>query len=201
LRWPSRDLVLLGAAGFGALWGTYGFVTWSNALMTKGSHVSARQAGVVVVIVGLAAVVSKPLVGLLTDRLGARRKGPTMAVLGMFAVTLVGFGACRSLTAFLWIAPVLGVVAYVYSPLMVAMIPELASTGRTGTAAGVTNACWQLGSAVVPVVVGGVFDATRSFFAAFATLAAGPLVGLMLMAAVREPAGMDQPERMEVGMT
>ena len=36
----NRDLLLLGLAGFGGLWGTYGFVTWSNTLMTKGSGIS-----------------------------------------------------------------------------------------------------------------------------------------------------------------
>jgi hypothetical protein len=46
----------------------------------------------------------------------------------------------------------------------------------------------QLGSAAVPVVLGTVFAATDSFFAAFATLAAGPLLGALLMFDVRERA-------------
>jgi ACS family glucarate transporter-like MFS transporter len=44
---------------------------------------------------------------------------------------------------------------------MTAMIPDLA-----GSAAGAVNAFWQLGSTIVPVVV---FQATHSFFLAFAT--------------------------------
>ncbi|GGI94098.1 hypothetical protein GCM10011581_34010 [Saccharopolyspora subtropica] len=70
----NRDLFLLGLAGFGGLWGTYGFITWSNALMVKGSHVSPVQAGVVVVIFGVAAVVAKPLIGVVSDLIGGRRK-------------------------------------------------------------------------------------------------------------------------------
>jgi hypothetical protein len=38
----------------------------------------------------------------------------------------------------------------------------------------------------VPVVLGAVFQATQSFFLAFATLAAGPLLGMVLMLGVRE---------------
>jgi MFS transporter, ACS family, glucarate transporter len=98
-----------------------------------------------------------------------------------------GVLTARSLSAFLLAAPFLGIVAYVYSPLMVAMIPALSGEGLVGSAAGATNALWQLGSAIVPVVLGAVFAATHSFFAAFATLAAGPLIGALLMFAVSEP--------------
>src|SRR5882757_1423272 len=173
----NRDLLLLGVAGFGGMWGTYGFITWSNSLMTKGSGVSSVQAGGVVVIFGISAVIAKPFIGMVSDLFGARRKVPTMVVLGSFVVTLLLFGSASSLTAYLWIAPFLGVAAYVYSPLMVALIPQLAGVRLAGTAAGATNAFWQLGSTVVPVVLGVVFQSTHSFFAAFATLAAGPLLG------------------------
>ncbi|MER7010237.1 MFS transporter [Saccharopolyspora sp. NPDC000359] len=183
----NRDLWLLGLAGFGGLWGTYGFITWSNALMVKGNGVSPVQAGVVVVIFGVAAIVAKPLVGVVSDLSGGRRKVPTAVVLGGFVVALLAFGTRKDLVGFLWVAPFLGVAAYVYSPLMVALIPRLAGVRLAGSAAGMTNAFWQLGSTIVPVVIGGVFQATGSFFWAFATLAAGPLLGMFLMLGVREP--------------
>jgi sugar phosphate permease len=182
----NRDLWLLGLAGFGGLWGTYGFITWSNALMIKGSHISAVQAGTVVVIFGIAAVVAKPFMGVVSDLFGGRRKVPTVIVLGGFVATLLIFGTRHSLTGFLWVAPFLGVAAYVYSPLMVALLPKLAGVRLAGSAAGMTNAFWQLGSTIVPVVLGAVFQATHSFFWAFATLAAGPLLGMLLMLGVSE---------------
>ncbi|MGW2207475.1 MFS transporter [Streptomyces sp. NPDC001774] len=184
----NRDLVFLGLAGFGGLWGTYGFITWSNALMVKGSGISPAEAGGVVAVFAVVAVVAKPLIGIATDRFcGGRRKVPAVFVLGSFAVALLLFGTAESLTACLWIAPFLGIAAYVYSPLMVALIPQLSGVRLAGSAAGTTNAFWQLGSTVVPVVVGAVFQSTHSFPAAFATLAAGPLLGMLLMLAVREP--------------
>ncbi|MCI2422418.1 MFS transporter [Saccharopolyspora sp. K220] len=182
----NRDLFLLGLAGFGGLWGTYGFITWSNALMIKGNHISPVQAGAVVAIFGIAAVVAKPLIGVISDVFGGKRKVLTVVVLGAFVATLLLFGTANSLTAFLWIAPFLGIAAYVYSPLMVALIPNLSGVRLAGSAAGATNAFWQLGSTIVPVVLGVVFQATGSFFLAFATLAAGPLLGMLLMLAVRE---------------
>ncbi|MGP4020669.1 MFS transporter [Saccharopolyspora sp. 5N708] len=182
----NRDLFLLGLAGFGGLWGTYGFITWSNALMIKGNHISPVQAGVVVAIFGIAAVVAKPLIGVVSDVFGGKRKVLTMIVLGAFVATLLLFGTASSLTAFLWIAPFLGIAAYIYSPLMVALIPNLSGVRLAGSAAGATNAFWQLGSTIVPVVLGVVFQSTGSFFLAFVTLAAGPLLGMLLMLGVRE---------------
>jgi MFS transporter, ACS family, glucarate transporter len=154
--------------------------------MVKAAHLSSVQAGFVVAVVGMSAVAAKPLVGVLTDRWGGRRKLPTILVLGAFVAALLLFGTARSLTAFVLAAPFLGIVAYVYSPLMVAMIPTLSGEGLVGSAAGATNALWQLGSAIVPIVLGAVFAATHSFFAAFATLAVGPLIGALLMLGVRE---------------
>ncbi|MBB4689268.1 MFS transporter [Amycolatopsis jiangsuensis] len=187
----NRDLLLLGLAGFGGLWGTYGFVTWSNTLMIKGSQISPVQAGIVVVIFSGAAVVVKPAVGWLTDRLGLGMRLPIMVILVVFTVALLVFGALRSYGAFLAVAPVLGIAAYAYSPLTAAMIPKLAGGRLTGSAAGGVNAAWQLGSVLVPAVVGPVFHATGSFYAAFLVLAAGPLLGAAVLLGVRD----DRPHR------
>jgi nitrate/nitrite transporter NarK len=56
----------------------------------------------------------------------------------------------------------------------------------TATATGMINALWQLGSVIVPSIVGVVFAASGSFAAAIAILAAGPLMGTFCMFAVRE---------------
>ncbi|GAA3540254.1 hypothetical protein GCM10022419_020440 [Nonomuraea rosea] len=191
--WPDprplladRNLLLLGLAGFGGLWGTYGFVTWSNTLMVKGGGIDPVTAGGVVVLFGIVAVVCKPLIGLVTDVAGWGRKVPAAVVLLYFSFALLVFGTMDSAGAFLAVAPFLGLGAYLYSPLMVAMIPGLSGERLTGSAAGATNALWQLGSVTVPLVIGAVYQATGSFPAAFAALAAGPLAGAVLMAFVRE---------------
>lgn len=184
----NRDLWLLGLGGFCALWGTYGFITWSNALMIKGSDISPVKAGGVVVIFGIAAIAAKPVVGVLSDILGMQRKTLATIMLIAFSASLILFGLQDGLTGFYWVAPLLGVFAYAYSPLLVALIPQLAGARLAGSAAGATNAFWQLGSAAVPVVLGMVFAQTQSFFWAFATLAVGPLLGAVLISRVRETA-------------
>jgi len=192
----NRDLLFLGLAGFCGLWGTYGFITWSNTLMIKGNDIAPTTAGLIVVIFGAVAIVAKPFVGAITDFFGIRRKTGIMVIFAGFVVTLLIFGGLSSPTGFMIVAPCLGIFAYVYSPLTAALTPTLAGEELTGSAAGATNAVWQLGSVIVPVVVGSVFGATHSFYAAFLTLAAGPFLGIFFMLGVREP----RPARVTEGV-
>ncbi|MEV4371756.1 MFS transporter [Nonomuraea sp. NPDC049637] len=185
----DRDLLLIGLAGFGGLWGTYGFVTWSNTLMVKGHGLDPVAAGTVVVVFAAAGAVGKPVIGLATDLAGRGRKRPAVAVLVAFAGCLLLFGRMETETAFLVTAGFAGLGAYLYSPLLIAMVPGLSGTALAGSAAGATNAVAQLGSVTVPVVVGAVYQASGSFSAAFATLAAGPVAGAVALTFVREARG------------
>jgi len=92
----NRELLLLGVVGFGGLWGTYGFVTWSNTLMVKGNGINPVQAGVVLVIFAGVAVGVKPVVGWVCDRLGVGLRLPIIALLIYFATVLLIFGRLHS---------------------------------------------------------------------------------------------------------
>jgi len=180
-----RDLMLAAVAGFGAMWGTWGFTFWANALMVKGKGLAPSEAAHIMVVFGIGAVVAKPIVGMVSDWLGGRRKWLTVACLAGFGPALIAFGWSAGAPGFRLLAPVLGVFAFVYSPLMGAIIAELAGADLAASATGVTNAFWQLGSVIVPSVVGAVFQTTGSFHAAFLALAAGPFVAAIVMAFVR----------------
>lgn len=178
--------MLIAVAGFGANWGTWGFAFWATALMVRGYQLTPVDAGIVAVIFGIAAAISKPLYGLLSDLLGGNRRNLVIYDLVAFTVMLMVFGQMSSKTGFLATAPFLGLTAVVYSPLLAAMITEPVDRSVTATAVGVVNAFWQLGSVIVPSIVGAVFAATGSFQAAFIILAAGPLLGTFCMLGVRE---------------
>jgi nitrate/nitrite transporter NarK len=183
----NRNLLLVGLAGFGGFWGTYGFVIWSNALMIKGHGVAPATAGIIVAVFAALGVFGKPVIGFVADRFNGARRVPSIIVLGGFAVMLIIFGTLDSVPAFLIAAPLLGLTAYCYLPLIVALIPRLVSSDMVGTAAGLTNAIWQLGSVLVPIAVGGVFAASNnSFMAALGALAVGPLIGMVAMFFVNE---------------
>lgn len=186
----NRNLLVVCAAGFCVFWGLYGFVTWANALMIKGHHLASATAGLVVVVFSVAAVISKPLTGFIADKFfPRRRKALIMVLMGLHGVLLIVFGALGATASFLWVGGILGLFAYAAATLLVALVPTLVPAAVTGTAAGATNAIWQLGTTVVPMVVGAVFASTGSFLAAFAILGAGPIVAMFLMFGVRERSG------------
>ncbi|MFI5610254.1 nitrate/nitrite transporter [Amycolatopsis sp. NPDC051903] len=196
----NRNLFVVCLAGFGGFWGVYGFVTWANALMIKGHHIAPATAGLVVVVFSVMAAISKPLLGFIADRFFPhRRKTLIIVLMGVFGVLLIGFGALAATASFFWVGAVLGLFAYAATTLLVALVPTLVPASVTGTAAGTTNAIWQLGTTIVPVVVGAVFASTGSFLAAFATLAAGPLAATVLMFGVRERRPDTTPEGAPAG--
>lgn len=182
----NRDYLLVCVTGFFAFWGLYGFVTWANALMIRGHDVSPGTAGLVVSVFAISAVAVKPLVGFVTDRFcGGARKMPSIIIFAVFALSLIWFGQLSTPTAFILLSPLLGAAAYGWTPLLVAFVPRLVPASVTGTASGLANAVWQLGSVLVPLAVGAVFSATGSFNAAFATLAAGPVLAVLAILPVR----------------
>jgi sugar phosphate permease len=182
----DRNILLVSLAGFGALWGTWGFAFWSNALMVRGHGIAPSDAAKILVLFGIGAAVAKPLVGLLSDWLGGARKPLALVCLAGFVAMLLLFGILRGETAFWIAAPLLGVTAFAYSPLLTALVAELAGRQAAGSASGVTNAFWQIGTLLVPLAVGVVFQLTGSFLAAFAALACGPLLGFVALLAVQE---------------
>lgn len=182
----NRSLRLLALGGFAAMWGTWGFAFWANTLMVKGHQISVVDAGAVVSIFGIGAVISKPTIGYLSDWLGGRRKPLLVLCFVGFAATLLIYGNLSQLWQFRILAPILGVCAFAYTPLLAAMIGETVGVARTGSATGLTNSVWQLGSVIVPGVIGVVYQSSGSFIAAFATLAAGPALAAICMMLIRE---------------
>ena len=192
LNWPdlrrvmgSRQFILVVLAGTGGVWGAWGYAIWASALMTRGLHFSAITAGGIVAVFGIAAVLGKPAIGVLSDLLGGRRKVLVMVDLLIFATLLLVTGTLRTEGQFWVMAPVLGLTAFAYSPLSNAMAAE-AGGNAAASAAGISAAVGSVGATIVPLVVGGGFQATGSYEVAFAILAAGPILGGLCMLAVRD---------------
>lgn len=182
----DRNLTLLAISGFFAMWGTWGVAFWANALMTKRFGMTAVEAGGMMAMFGLAGLLSKPVMGFVLDLVGpARKKLVLFATFAGFACVLAFYSALTEVSELRLATPLLGLFAFVYSPVLIALVSDIAGAGRTGTAVGITNAVWQLGSVIVPIAVGLVFSATESFSAAFLALAAGPLLAALMVIPVR----------------
>jgi sugar phosphate permease len=183
----NRNLVIFTFAGFGATWGTWGFTFWANALLIKGHGVSPTTAGEIMTVFGIGGLISKPLIGFLSDWLGGRRKSLILlCFIGLCAGVLV-FGSLSNELAFKIMAPFVGVAAFAYNPLQTAMLSELIGKKIVGSAAGLSNAFTQIASIIAPVVIGFAFGSTGSFYGAFIVIACGPLFSVICMLFVHEP--------------
>lgn len=184
----KRTLVLLAVAGFFALWGVIGFTSWANALMTRGLGITPVTAGSIMALYGIGAALAKPGIGWFSDLVGGRRMLISSVVLALFAVALVLFGQATSVAELYVLAPILGVVSYGYLPLLMAELTEASGAALAGAAAGWSNAVWQLGSALSPILVGQVFSRTGSLSSAMIVLVLGPALAIVALAFIRAPA-------------
>ena len=181
----NRGLMITGLAGFCTMWATWGTATWANTYIHKSFNLSLVQAGALMSAFGLAAILSKPIAGLLHDLLSGKRKYLLFVMLISFGLLLLWFGFNKNIEILYILAPFLGIAALVYSPVMSTLVGELVAPNLVGTAIGFVNAIWQLGSLISPMVVGSVIDVTNNFFYAFATLAADPMAGGLIMVDMR----------------
>lgn len=182
----SRNFRWLTLANIGGPWATWGFALWANILLVHRFNLTPVAAGKIVASFGIGAIIAKPAIGLVSDSLGGARKHLAIASLVLFAVALLVFGQLHTVKQFAWFAPVLGVAAFVYSPLVSTMIAEVGGAELAGTASGVSQVINTAVGAVQPITVGFVYYATHSFFLAFAALAIGPALAAAALLAVRE---------------
>jgi hypothetical protein len=60
-------------------------------------------------------------------------------------------------------------------------VSDASGRNSAGSGAGLTNALWQTGSALSPLVVGYFYGQSHSFPVALATLAVGPVVAVVAL--------------------
>jgi len=177
----NKEFMLTGLAGFFAMWATWGTATWANSYLNKGLGLTLVQAGFFMSAFGITALICKPIAGILTDITDWKKKNILFFMLILFFIFLVIFGINRSIFFLYFLAPILGILAFVYSPVMNTFVGELVDKRNIGVAMGLINAIWQLGSLISPLAVGFVLDLTHSYFYAFLTLGIGPLLGAIIM--------------------
>lgn len=171
----NKNLMLTGIAGFGGQWATTAIATWANSYLNKSMHLSLVQAGLFMSIFGFAALLSKPVTGILSDYLD--RKALTVWILVLLGPVLIWFGLNQNLSLIYLLIPLMGILGYAFYPVLNTVIGQSVEKRLLGTAAGLVNAIWQLGAMISPLAVGAVIDATGSYFYCFATMAVAPFLG------------------------
>ncbi|WCK56678.1 MFS transporter [Aneurinibacillus sp. Ricciae_BoGa-3] len=175
LLFKNRNLLLTGIAGFGGQWATLGIATWANAYLNKSLHLSLVQAGLFMSFFGTAALLCKPITGILSDIVN--RKTLSFWILLLLGPILLWFGVNQNISYLYFLLPIIGILGYAFYPPLNTLICDSVDKKFVGTASGLVNAMWQLGALIAPLAVGAVIDMTHNYFFVFATLGAGPVLG------------------------
>jgi nitrate/nitrite transporter NarK len=179
--WPFNLYVLFSYGGYFAL------LTWLPTFLVKSEGLSQSLAGFVTALITGGTIVSWPLAGALSDRLGRRKpiflasQTAAACVCLAFAYVVPGTGLAGSAAVAALAGLVLGGMV---TPFV--MVAELVPPRLMGTASGVVNSFCFVGGLIVPVALGHVLDATGSFSTAFAACAGFEAVALGIAAFARE---------------
>lgn len=179
--WPFNLYVLFSYGGYFAL------LTWLPTFLVKSEGLGQAGAGFVTALVTGGTIVSWPLAGALSDRVGRRKpvflvsQAMSVVVCLVFAWVVPGRGAAAAAVAAALTGLLLGGLI---TPFV--MVTELVPPRLMGTASGVVNLFCFVGGLLVPVVLGYALDLTGSFPAAFTACAAFEVVALAIACFTRE---------------
>jgi len=180
----SRGLILTALSGFCLMWLELGTATWANAHIKKLGFTLA-EAGYVMMSYGVGGIIAPLLSGVISDRTG-HRKWLVIAAYLMSAPLCVIFGYQTALGPLVATGFILGFTSYIANPQLTVLISQFAGKQWAATANGTSNFVFQLASMMGPFILGWSIDVTHSFSIVWWMMAAGPILGILLMLPVRQ---------------
>lgn len=164
----SRSFWVLALVQMVRLGTNYAFIAWLPLLLREEFGLSLVSAGAAFSLFNLAGMVSNPLGGLVSDRIGERSVLAASFValgVGAFLFRGVSEGALMYLLLL-----VLGwFINFVRSPSF-AILPKLYGVERAGKVSGMQNTFASIGALVLPFLLGYIRDATASYSAGWTIL-------------------------------
>jgi ACS family hexuronate transporter-like MFS transporter len=181
-----RDLMLMASVGFCLMWVQIGFISWSNTAI-KNFGYSLSQAGLAMTLFGLGGILGPIVSGYLADRTENKKQILIAGYIAMIPLVLA-FGYSHSFAVLAGIACALGFLNGYANTFIPLMVSEYSGEEWAASAGGVTGSIFQIASIFGPFLLGLSIDVTGSFAVVWWLLAAGPLVGALLLGLLRRPA-------------
>ncbi len=164
-----------------------GYGAFLGFLPIYAKHVGLNDAEIAIVLGAqlVVAMVAKPITGRVSDRVG---RIPVIVIgLLLCAIALPLIFRSESVSAFVLVAPLLGLGVGAVTPVTNALIADLASARRLGAAMGVFGTIWDVGEAAGPMIAGFLIGGLgyAATFDVLAVIIAAVTVGVMAL--VRDP--------------
>lgn len=180
-----RDLMLMAFAGFCLMWIQIGFISWGNVALKKIGF-SLAQAGFTMTLYGLGGLLGPVVSGFLVNRFKNKKWLLVFGYLLMIPLVLI-FGNQNDFGVLTAIACGLGFLIGYANTFVPLIVSEYSGVQYAASAGGVTGTIFQVASIFGPLVMGYSVDLTGSFSSVWWLLAAGPVVGILLLLPLRMP--------------
>ncbi|WP_298703652.1 MFS transporter [uncultured Veillonella sp.] len=181
----NKNIILMSITGFFATGATWGVTNWTNLYMVKNLGVTPIFAGTIMTIYGLAALISKPTIGFLSDILPIQKSHLASLCLFLFAPALIIFANTSQANMLYITGAILGIGAFMYSALTNALVINAAPDHLRATTAGFVNLFNQAGSLSAPMLLGGILSATGNYQTALLVIAIFPIIGSIALYLVK----------------
>ncbi|MFZ0944942.1 MAG: MFS transporter [Syntrophobacteraceae bacterium] len=175
----SKDLILTSLAGFCLLWCELGTATWTVATI-KNMGMSLAVAGSILTLYGVGGVLGPIISGVISDKLGDRKYILIIALAVTAPVTII-FGYQTSVLSLSILGFIFGFVSWFGNPHLTILVSEFAGQQYAATANGTSNLFFQMASIIGPWVMGWSIDVTKNYHFPWWIMAAGPVIGILLM--------------------
>lgn len=176
----NKNIIILALAGFCLMWSELSIATWANSYMKETLGMAPAVAGYVMMFYGIGGIIAPIASGSLADRIGHRREIMMVALL-LGAVCTILFGLQRNFGALAVVGFLTGFTSYLCNPHLSTAAITCAGDELSATATGLTNFVFQLASTIGPLIIGIMVDMIGNFGAAWYVMAAGPVLGAIVL--------------------
>ena len=146
--------------------------------------ISAENAATIISLMGISAIASRIIIGMVADRIGKKRS----AVISMSLQTLAMFWLvwAQELWEFYLFALVFGFGYGGFAPALSSLVGDTFELRRLGSIMGIVDVGFFTGSAIGPVIGGLIFDLSNNYIAAFFYGASATIMAALLISMVRQ---------------
>ena len=163
---------------------SWGPATWANAYIKKELGFSVAAAGLVMIFYGIGGVLAPLLSGYISDKIGKRKLLLIVSYALIIPLTII-FGYQKTIPMLSIMGFIFGFCSYFANPQLTVLVSEFAGKELAATANGTSNFIFQIASMIGPFVLGWSIDVTGNFSTVWWIMAAGPLLGILLLLPVK----------------
>jgi ACS family hexuronate transporter-like MFS transporter len=180
----NKDLILTALAGFCLMWVELGTATWTVAHIKKLGF-SLGAAGSIMLSYGIGGIIGPFLSGWISDKIGYRKWILVVSYAIIIPVTLI-FGFQTTIPMLVVVGFFFGFFSYIANPHLTVLVSEFAGKQWAALANGTSNVIFQIAPIIGPWIMGWSIDVTGKFSSVWWLMAAGPLVGIVLLLFINE---------------